>query len=70
MARLLLLEKQLGDVHNSVFLVFIAVLSTLLLVSFFIFSCAEGAKDKDGDATDSNMYGSGCAAGCGAACGG
>ncbi|GAA0151123.1 hypothetical protein LIER_33813 [Lithospermum erythrorhizon] len=73
MARNLLLEKQRGAFNSNVYVLFIGALVTLLLISsFLIFSCAQGAenKDKDDTAGDSNMYGAGCGAACGGACGG
>ncbi|PIA33415.1 hypothetical protein AQUCO_04100088v1 [Aquilegia coerulea] len=57
---------------GDVILLIWAIMITFSLISFIIFSCSDGAsKDKTSSATDTHVYGSGCAAaGCGAACGG
>ncbi|XVF50544.1 hypothetical protein PTKIN_Ptkin04bG0109700 [Pterospermum kingtungense] len=57
------------------FLVFLAALLTLSLISAIIFSCADGVSKDKTTSGDTNYYGGGCAAdcgaaGCGAACGG
>ncbi|KAL5726554.1 hypothetical protein ACHQM5_009591 [Ranunculus cassubicifolius] len=57
-------------IGNGLIVLVWGILVTLSLLSFIIFSCSDGVKDKD-SAVDSHIYGNGssCAAGCGGACG-